>query len=93
MIKAAARKANAIAAYQMYVDAKKRAVPNKEKIFQKNSVVFLKFLFPIIACANVKLRVCDYPSDIKAWKQLLKVASDKPKTSWEIKMKKKRSQK
>ena len=37
---------------------------------------------------NVKERVSDYPSGIKAWKRLLKVASDKPETSWELDMEK-----
>ena len=60
MIKAAASKANAIAAYQLYVDAKNKGVHNKEtKLPEKDSVVALKFLFPFIACANAKERVSD----------------------------------
>ena len=58
------------------------------EILIKYSIVVLKFLFPFIACANVKERVSDYPSGIKAWKRLLKVASDKPETSWELDMEK-----
>ena len=49
LIESAVRKANAISAYKLYVDAKNKAVPNKEtKLPEKDSVVVLKFLFLLL---------------------------------------------
>ena len=78
-----------IAAYLQYVNAIKKVLPNKGTTPPaKDSIVILKFLFPFIKIANVIEMVSKYNSGSKAWTRLLKVATDKPKTSWENEMEK-----
>ena len=89
LIEDAEKKVNDIAEYLRYVDAKKKAVPNKGTTPPaKYSIVVLKFFFPFIKSATVKEVVSKYNSGSKALTRLLKVATDKPKTSWENEMEK-----
>ena len=84
MIKDAARKVDAVAAYLRYVDAKKKAVTNKGTTPPAGeSIVILKFLFPFMKYVTVKEVVSKYNSGVKAWTRLLKVAEYKPRTPWE----------